>query len=77
MTTRYITRTTRLSILPEGEDLSSAEATEVEIVDEGAGEFVVVTQAGADRQPVQWRINPEEWDWLRPAIDKMIENCRK
>lgn len=62
------TRTTRLT-------LSHFEGVfEVEIADEGAGEFVLVS-CGLDRPPFEQSVSigPSEWPFLRDAIDRMFE----
>ena len=70
----YITRVTRLSIMPEGAPIFSDQCTHVEIEDEAAGEFVVVRQQSehvdGDGQAIQ--IAPDEWPALRDAIDELI-----
>jgi hypothetical protein len=61
------TRTTRLA-------LSHSEGIfEVEIVDEGTGEYVMVS-CGLDRAPFEQHISvsPSEWPFLRDAIDRMF-----
>jgi hypothetical protein len=61
------TRTTRLA-------LSHSEGIfEVEIVDEGTGEYVMVS-CGLDRAPLEQHItiDPSEWPFLRDAIDRMF-----
>ena len=60
-----------MTVCPEGESLFSELATTVGIVDEGAGEFVRVSQVIGMIQ-----IAPEEWRPLCEAINKMIEQCR-
>lgn len=70
-TMNHQTRVTKMTILPEGEPIYSEGATRIEIDDEGAGEFVVVSQ---DKGKIL--IDPEEWRPLREAINKMIEQCR-
>lgn len=72
----YTTRTTSLTVLPEGQPIYSEQATSVNIVDEAGGEFVEVCQSGrSDLGKIA--INPEEWPTLRAAIDTMIEQCRE
>lgn len=61
--------------VPQGEELFSEQATEIEIVNEASGEFVVVQQHYEGYGKIG--INPEEWPVLREAIDKMIKECRK
>ena len=49
------------------------QAIEVEIDDEGAGEFVLVSSP--DGPSVA--IDPAEWATLRQAIDHAIKECRE
>lgn len=71
---KYNTQVTRLLVVPEGEPKFSEMATTVEIDDEAAGEFVVVSQYGrADIGKIA--INPEEWPALRAAINRLIRQC--
>jgi hypothetical protein len=71
----YITRVTEMAVLPEHEMLISEMTTHVRIVDEGAGEFVEVTQHGrVDIGKIQ--ISPDEWQALRDTIDQMIQLCQ-
>ena len=73
---KYETRVAKLVVLPVGQATYSEMATEIEICDEAAGEFVEVAQHGrVDIGKIQ--INPEEWPSLREAIDRMIKACRK
>lgn len=67
----YITRTMSLLVLPEGEDSFSESATRVSVIDEAAGEFVIVEQ---ERGSIA--IDTEEWPALRAAIDRMVKECR-
>jgi hypothetical protein len=45
--------------------------TEIEIVDEAAGEFLEVSQEGG-----KLRFDPEEWPHVRDAVEKMFKLCR-
>jgi hypothetical protein len=69
-------RTIKLAVLPKGEPLFSERATEVEIVDDAAGEFVKVIQTDEAAENGTIQIDPAEWPILRKAIDKMIKECR-
>lgn len=68
-------RETRLTVVTEGGSIIEETATTVEIDDEGAGEFVAVSQClpGAAGKTL---IDPKEWPALRGAIDRMIKACR-
>jgi hypothetical protein len=71
----YEIRATKLIVAPEGEQVYSEMCTSVEIKDEAAGEFVLVSQTGrTDFGEVA--ISPEEWPKIRDAIDRMISQCR-
>jgi hypothetical protein len=69
------TRTTSITVLPDGEPIYSEMATKITIVDEGAGEFIEVSQPGSDDEAISF--SPSEWPELRAAIDSMISNCRE
>ena len=70
----YETRVTCMTVLPDGEPIFSEAATRIEIVDEAAGEYVVVSQCGDNEGKVQ--IEPDNWPEIRIAIDAMIKECR-
>ena len=71
----YEIRATKLIVAPECEQIYSEMVTSVEIKDEAAGEFVMVSQSG--RTDIgQIAISPEEWPTIREAIDRMIAQCR-
>ena len=71
----YETRTTRLVVLRQGAELFDESATTVEIEDEAAGEFIILSQSHMDKHSML-KIVPEEWPRLRDAIDKMVAECR-
>lgn len=72
----YETRTTKLTVLFKGEPLFHESATEIEIVDEAAGEYLEVKQC-SDSHEGKIKIDPYEWPALKAAIDRMIKECRK
>lgn len=71
---KYITETTTIILRPETEPIYSDQATEIQIIDEGAGRFVEVSQTSSGCGKIG--IDPEEWEHLKTAIDKMIEACK-
>lgn len=72
---KYVTRTTQLTVLPQGEETYSERATTITIVDDAGGEYVVAEQHGRlDRRMIE--IEPEEWPALRGAIDRLIGECK-
>jgi hypothetical protein len=63
-------RPVRWVIAPRGEPQFHERATIVEVQDEAAGEFVTVTQ---DDQTIKF--DPEEWPFLREAIEAALKEC--
>ena len=68
------TRTTQLTVAPEGEPIFSERAYTVSIDDEAAGEFVVVH--ALDEAGGKIAIDPTDWPALREAIDTLIKECQ-
>jgi hypothetical protein len=72
----FIARITQLTVTPDrNHDLFSELATEVFIENEGAGEFLVVSQS-TDEGRGEIRIDREQWPVLRSAINRMMTQCR-
>jgi len=71
----YETRIKAVVVLPKKEPLFSEMGTTVSIDDTAAGEFVEVSQNAPDTGKIL--INPDEWQTLRTAIDKMVAECRE
>lgn len=72
----YVIRTIAVMVGRETDDLFSEMVTRVEVVNEGAGEFVTVSQNGRD-DVGKISIGPEEWPELCRAIGTMIATCRR
>lgn len=70
-------RVTKIAILPKGEPLFSELTTHIEITDEAASEFLVISQEGG-RQDIQKAIciDGGEWPLLRDSIEYMLSQCR-
>ena len=66
-------RAVKWIVVPKGGMRHDDQAIEVEIDDEGAGEFVLVSSP--DGPSVA--IDPAEWATLRQAIDHAIKECRE
>jgi hypothetical protein len=70
----YITRTTELTVLPEGEPIFSEMATIIRIEDEAAGEFVKIKQQSghvdADGQAIT--VSREEWPAIKQAVETLL-----
>lgn len=68
---KYETRTTELTVGPTGSDKYGRDPTYIAITSEGGGEYVTVNQSTG---PIS--ITPEEWPYIRDAVDKLIGECR-
>ena len=66
-------RPIKWSLAPEGEPVFSERAFSIEIDDEGAGEYVRVTEHMEDHALL---IDAKEWPALRDAIDAAVAGCR-
>jgi hypothetical protein len=73
---KYETRTLKIAVCVKGEAIFHEGTTEIEIVDEAAGEFLKVTQSPDDAEPGVIKIDPHEWPMLKAAIDRMMKECR-
>lgn len=71
----YRVMTSAYIVLPEGEPMFSEMATTIELDDEGAGLFVVVSQSGKD-EAGKISICPEEWPLIRDAIEQHLRLCK-
>jgi len=67
----YETRTTKIIVGVKGEQVFSDSITEIEILDEAAGEFVEISQ-----DDKKLRFDVDEWPHVRAAINKMVKLCR-
>jgi hypothetical protein len=74
---KHETRITRLHIVPEGDPIFSEQATEIEIANESAGEFVVVSQPSViGDYEGKVCIDPANWPAIKDAIEKLLADCR-
>ena len=69
----YETRTTKMIVGVKGDQIFCESITEVEIIDEAAGEFIEVRQEDGSQK---LRFDAEEWPHVRDAIEKMFKLCR-
>ena len=73
MSTKYNTRITRLTVLPEGEPIYGECTTQIEIVDEASGEFIKLTQEGGHTElGKSIAFEPVEWQSIKAAVDQML-----
>lgn len=69
-------RILKIAIVPKGQPIFSEQATMIEITDEAAGEFIVVSQNGGHTDlEKKIAIEVKEWILLREAIAYMISQC--
>ena len=59
------------------EPVHSDALTSVEIIDEGAGEFLQVSQSDEDGRTMRIKISPEEWPELMNAINHAVKMCQE
>ena len=71
---KLITRPIKWVITVDGSPIYSESATEIEIVDESAGEFVEISQSMEGYGKIG--IDPSDWPTLRTAIDSAIKQCK-
>jgi hypothetical protein len=55
----------------KGQQIFDDSITEIEIIDEAAGEFLQISQEGG-----KLRFDKEEWPHVRDAIENMFNLCR-
>lgn len=72
-----IIRPTQLTVVPEGEPIFSERAFVVQIEDEAGGEFLSIQCHDDQCANGQIRLDPDDWQFLREAIDQMVKECLK
>ena len=70
----YETRFTGAYVLPKDKSLFDENAYLVEIVDEGAGEFVIITDL---REGGKISVDAESWPHVQSLIDNLVAACRE
>jgi hypothetical protein len=69
---QFITRVTRITVGPKGEDIFSDRVTHIEIDDEGGGEYLKIMQGEETFSGI--RVDVDEWPAIAEAIDMMLEH---
>lgn len=70
---KYTSRITQVIVAPESESIFCERATVIQITDEGAGEFIEITQPGTQtRDQTEIRIDIDEWPEIKKSIDMMF-----
>jgi len=68
---KYITRTTKMTILPEGDPIFSEQATHIEVAQEaGSDGFLKITEGSVC-------IDHDNWPAIKAAIETMLEDIKK
>lgn len=75
MTKPYEIRTVALEVGQNGDTVCSDGAMLIEIIDEGAGEFIRIMQV-PENERGYILVGPEDWPALREAADRLIAECR-
>lgn len=71
-----IEKITAITICPDNGAMVSEYSTVITIDDEGAGEYIRVTQPYAEGQKEGVCFTKEEWPKVKKAIEKMMKNCK-
>jgi hypothetical protein len=66
---------TAIVLAPEGEPIFSEQAFKIEIEDEAAGQFIIVTSELGSADSGKICIDCEQWPAIRKAIDKMVKQA--
>jgi hypothetical protein len=67
-------RITKLTVVPDDKPIFDDGATDVELIDEGGGEFLIVRQVSSGDGQI--RLDPSEWPTVREAIDRMMKEVK-
>lgn len=70
-------RTTRIHILPDGSSIFEESAFTIEVEDEGAGEFLVLSSNEEACREGQIRIDSSDWPFIRDAMDRMFKEIKE
>jgi hypothetical protein len=68
---KFVSRTTGIVILPEGETFSSDNATSIAIINNDDNEEVVIIEQDGSLITV----TPKNWAAIRDAVEKLVNNC--
>jgi hypothetical protein len=70
------TRVLSYVVHPSDKPVFDESATVVKIEDEGAGEFIEISQC-PDEGSQSIRINPEEWNDIKKAVEDLLNDIAK
>jgi len=69
-------RVTQYTVGIPGRPVYDEQSTQITITDEGAGEYIELSQTGASGSEARVRINPEEWPAIAKAAGLLAAACR-
>jgi hypothetical protein len=67
-------RVTQLTVVADDKSIFDESATQVEITEEGGGEFLIIRQT--DSGDSQIRIDAHDWPTVRKAIDQLSKEVK-
>lgn len=74
----YTRRITQVTVVPRGEPIFSEQATKIEVRDEAAGEFLIVSQMGGHVEiDNAIAFDADEWGSIRDAVEFMIKQVKE
>lgn len=71
------TITSRITVLPENQQIFSELATEIGIVDEAAGPYIEMRQISQENSEETLRFDIDEWPHITKAVGKLIQEIKK
>ena len=69
-------RITKLTVVPKGEPIFSLAATDIEIEDEAAGDFITLTQETDDTKN-RIAFDIDEWSEIAEAVERIIADIKQ
>lgn len=76
MSAEYISRVTRITVLPEGQPIFSEMATHITIENEAAGDFVEIQQPHRTDNGVVG-FDGREWPAIRAAVEELFADIKQ
>lgn len=75
---KYKSRVTAITVLPDGESIFSEQATILAVEEEGAGEYISITQCNGHCDGGQKiAFDPgQEWEQVKAAFDRLTEEAK-
>ena len=77
MSNEYELRKVAVVLVKRGNPIFDESATEIRIADEGAGEYLEIRQCAEGAELGTIKVDADEWQALRMAVDSMAKECRE